>query len=467
MFRKVYVIFQFDVEDFLTPETDGILLKLAETMRELGVKASFCIVGEKARMIIKRKRLDVRDALKEQDIAYQSNYHSVHPVISEYLSTKSWRDGVLEIKYRESKGIEDLMKIFGVKPSAFIQPGGSWAPQTPYAMRQLGIPVYADGIFESDPYWFCGSICLKAAIFFPEHATKDDLEKLKSIFEKIFSLKKVYGGLITIVLHPCMFLTKKFWDALNFANGMNLKGSKIVRPELRSIPEVNESLDNFKEFVKFILTFDNVKVITFRDLPKIYSDEKRFLSFKQVVDIAYRATRKNDWQILNNFSLSPAEILRLLVDVIDKLKYNIKPECIPVKFTLGPTEKIASLKSKIVLSRREILKVCRAAKSFIDQTGRIPSEEKINKHRLGPADILKVSAEAVAFYGLNGSLPEEVEVEGSSQFPEVIKRWNLQKRIESQWRWVILPRNFRSKKIEELTLLQSWTIRPACIQDLT
>lgn len=128
---KVYVVFQFDVEDFVTPETDEVLLRLAQIMEGFGVKASFCVVGEKARVMESRGRTDVIDALRGQDVAYQSNLHSVHPVISEYLSEKGWDEGVEEVRLRESQGVEAVSRIFGVKPSAFIQPGGSWAPRPP------------------------------------------------------------------------------------------------------------------------------------------------------------------------------------------------------------------------------------------------------------------------------------------------------------------------------------------------
>ena len=96
----VYVAFQFDTEDFITPETDDILLDIIEVLDNFGVKGSFCIVGEKIRILERRGRTDILEVLERHDIAYQSNLHSVHPLISEYLKDKGWIEGVEEVKRR-------------------------------------------------------------------------------------------------------------------------------------------------------------------------------------------------------------------------------------------------------------------------------------------------------------------------------------------------------------------------------
>ena len=87
----------------------------------------------------------------------------------------------------------------------------------------------------------------------------------------------------------------------------------------------------------------------------------------------------------------------------------------------------------------------------------------IVKHgvKYGPGAILEAAAKTVLHYFERGSVPESIEVHGLPNLPEVVDRWNLNKRISNQWKWIIFPKDFSSKLIEELTLLQSWTIRPA------
>src|ERR1700722_12595584 len=56
---KVYVLLWFDTEDYVLPASDDAALKVAQFLTKEGVKATFKVVGEKARTLGKRKRTDV------------------------------------------------------------------------------------------------------------------------------------------------------------------------------------------------------------------------------------------------------------------------------------------------------------------------------------------------------------------------------------------------------------------------
>src|SRR5437016_9956511 len=83
----VNVIFWFDTEDYLLPADDDATKRLCEMFTARHVHATFKLVGEKARVLEKRGRADVIEALKKHDIGYHANLHSVHPTPSEYLGT--------------------------------------------------------------------------------------------------------------------------------------------------------------------------------------------------------------------------------------------------------------------------------------------------------------------------------------------------------------------------------------------
>jgi len=464
--KTIYVAFQFDTEDFVTPEADDVLLDLTNILDQFGVKGSFCIVGEKVRALQKRGRFDVLEALKEHDVAYQSNFHSVHPVISEYLKDKEWDEGVEEIKKREGPGIAHIERIFGEKPSAFIQPGGSWAPQTPYASMEMGVPTYVDGIFQDSPVWFCGCLCFKAAMSFPENSTSADLNALKSKFDDIYN-SKINGELIAIVMHPCKFVTEKFWDAVNFSYGMNPPIGKLVPAPLREKEKIKESLQVFQKFVSFILDHPNLKIVTFREIAKLYHEPKeRKLNLKQIFDLARKASEHNDWQVIDGISVSPAEMIRLFVDVIvDYLQRGFEPESVPIRFMLGPASELSETRKAGKINLNGILEISRFAKKFMDNYGRVPSTITKGKTDYGPGVLLEATAKAISHYSEHGSLPDSIKVCGLPNVPEVVQRWNLIDRVNRQWRWVIFPRGFKSKQIEKLTLLQSWTMRPAVLMD--
>src|SRR5579862_8402057 len=81
---RIDVILWFDTEDYLLPADDDACKRLAQMLTERGVRATFKVVGEKARVLERRGRRDVIDALSIHTIAYHANFHSVHPTPSEY-----------------------------------------------------------------------------------------------------------------------------------------------------------------------------------------------------------------------------------------------------------------------------------------------------------------------------------------------------------------------------------------------
>src|SRR6185436_10427056 len=101
---EIDVILWFDTEDYLLPADDDACKRLAEMLTERKIRATFKVVGEKARVLEKRGRRDVIDALKQHDIGYHANFHSVHPTPSEYLADCGWSDGITEFVRREGEG---------------------------------------------------------------------------------------------------------------------------------------------------------------------------------------------------------------------------------------------------------------------------------------------------------------------------------------------------------------------------
>jgi hypothetical protein len=97
----------------------------------------------------------------------------------------------------------------------------------------------------------------------------------------------------------------------------------------------------------------------------------------------------------------------------------------------------------------------------VEEYGRIPSAITIEDVTFGPSDLLEATAKAVVYYSRFGRLPSRVEIGDVPDLPLVVQRWNLSEKIKSQWGWTILPQGFTSSKIEELTMWQAWTVRPA------
>src|SRR3954454_13177310 len=75
----VYVVLWFDTEDYIEPAADDAALRIATDLTALGVRATFKVVGEKARILEQRGRTDVIRALSQHDIGYHSDAHSIQP----------------------------------------------------------------------------------------------------------------------------------------------------------------------------------------------------------------------------------------------------------------------------------------------------------------------------------------------------------------------------------------------------
>ena len=118
----VYVVLWFDTEDYVEPAADDAALRIANDLSAEGVRATFKVVGEKARVLEKRGRRDVIQALSRHAIGYHSNWHSVHPTPAEYLVRLGYLEGAEEFERREGPGVADVKRVFGKQPVCYGQP---------------------------------------------------------------------------------------------------------------------------------------------------------------------------------------------------------------------------------------------------------------------------------------------------------------------------------------------------------
>ncbi|RLF00385.1 MAG: hypothetical protein DRJ57_01010, partial [Thermoprotei archaeon] len=457
----VYVIFQLDTEDFVTPEADDVLLDLAEIFEKYGIRASFAIVGEKARALRRRGRWDVIRALRAHDIAYQSNYHSLHPTIAEQLRDSGWEDGVKLIIEREGPGLRDLEEIFGQRPSAYIQPGGDWAPQVPYAMRELGIQVYADGIFEPQPHWFCGVLAIRYALHFDERRASEPsyLSEVKTRFEELYRSLREEGGVIVVVLHPCMLRTEEFWDAVNFARGAmpaQPRPAPLCREE-----EYRARLRAFEEFVALVAGHEGVKVITYRELPGLYREPEVELTSSDLRVLAERLIEQPSSHIIHGKPVSLAEAFYALsYSLRTYLERGALPKEVKPYFTLGPLRAPLRHRKGFRVEVRRVVEAAAAAYDELINRRAVPAEITVGGRRAGPLSLL--IAMARAYLAVLEDSTGSVEVPATDEEPEFPNR-DFRSRVTRQWGWVIFPEGFSSRRILELTLSQLWTLKPAIL----
>ena len=210
-------VFSFDTEDFVTPETDDALLAIAQLLTRQSIRASFAVVGDKARALWSRGRRDVIEALGRHDIQYHANNHLLWPQTTLELSRLGWDEGVDLVVDTERRGLADVAEAFGQRPVAYIRNGGNWDPRLLYGLNLLGIQGFVPSAYllpEGGPLWYAGTLNYWYSIAMERFFGKG-AEALVAEFRS--QKQRVAGSSTPIVAyaHPCMFITSLFYDLHN------------------------------------------------------------------------------------------------------------------------------------------------------------------------------------------------------------------------------------------------------------
>ena len=136
--------------------------RLAELLTRLGVRATFKIVGEKAR-VLEQRSTDRRHCRAEAPRYRLSQQHAQPAADHRGLSAECrMGERTRRVLPARDGGRRDVERIFGVTPVAYGQPGSAWAPQAYPALRDMGIRMYLDeadhvGI-DDQPFFYGGML---------------------------------------------------------------------------------------------------------------------------------------------------------------------------------------------------------------------------------------------------------------------------------------------------------------------
>jgi len=466
---EVYVILWFDTEDYILPASDDAALRVADFLSAENARATFKVVGEKARTLKRRGRSDVIAALKKHEIGYHSNWHSTQPSPAMYLSNLGWDEGVAEFDRREKPGFDDVKRIFGVAPSCYGQPGSSWGPQSYGAMRQWGMPVYLDAgshvNLDDKPCYYCGIFNLyrlahtiRANIHQPSEY-KSAEERFLQAREKLLAEG---GGVVSIVYHPCEFVHAEFWDGANFRGGANPPREKWVLPKTKTPEESKAAYDVFENYVRFMKRFPEVRFVTATEAAKIYRDKARDHAFTpaELKAIAHAVTPEVSFQKRDNYTLAASEIFALLNHYLATRGGKAEATKLPSRGTpLGPTGRVAALTDAVTTDWSQFLRTAPDVDCYLEKHGRIPSAVWLGSVAVPPEAYL-VALARVVVDSINGKQPpEKVEVRPA----KLAAARHVSDDVANLWGWVIFPKGFRAPAMMDLGKRQAWTLKPALI----
>jgi peptidoglycan/xylan/chitin deacetylase (PgdA/CDA1 family) len=469
----VYVTLWFDTEDYLLPQDDDATKRLAELLTRLGVRATFKVVGEKARVLEKRGRSDVIAALKRHDIGYHSNTHSQQPTIAVYLQNAGWEDGRAEFRRREEPGVGDIKRIFGVVPVAYGQPGSAWAPQTYPALRDMGIKVYLDEAdqvgLDDQPFYYGGMLNIfrmRSTLVRMALGGGSSLSDGEAAFDKVHAaLIARGGGTISIYYHPNEWVQAEFWDAVNFRRGANPPPGEWKPPRMRPAPETEQAFADFEQFIRFIKAKDGVRFVTATELAQLYSDRALGRDFgrAELLTIARAVQKDFGFVTLDRYALSGADMFALLTDATAAL-IGTKTFPAATRLTIldGPTRPFNPSTGQLhssSFSWNAFASAVRDTAAYGRVHGRMPDEVWIGAENISPADYLATLGAAVEHFLTTGSLPASVGLRSA--------RFTADRYVAEDspklWGWIIFPEGFHAPRLMELARLQAWTLKPALL----
>ncbi len=450
-------VFSFDTEDFVTPDTDDALLAIAQLLTRHGIRASFAVVGDKARALWSRRRQDVFEALSRHDIQYHANNHLLWPQTTLELSRLRWEEGVDLVLDTEARGLADVAEAFGQRPVAYIRNGGNWDPRLLYGLSLLGIQGFVPSAYllpEGGPLWYAGVLNYWYSIAM-ERFFEKGAEALAAEFRR--QKQRLAGSDIPIVAyaHPCMFITSQFYDLHNMPAHGVFPPKKDWRPApLLSSAEFERRLAVLEGLARAVAADPDVEAITHREFLLRRREAPRWLGAAEVRQAAAAIRATFDYHRLGDGWLSTADVFGALSAALTgRAAAGALPASVPVRRLVGPPEAAPPLARAFSTTGAEIAAACAQIEDEIDRQHRMPSQVTVAGRAVPPSSFLLAMAAAVGAPGLDSP----VEVSPAPAFPlcQAAIYGNIRVRSSE------LPDDFEEGSIVTHTHLQTWTARPA------
>lgn len=455
------VLFVFDTEDFVTPRSDDAIKWIAEILTGRGAKASFAITGDKARALWTRGRRDVIEAVKRHDVQYHSNTHMCWPRPTLELTRMNWDDGVARVLETERHGVEDVAEVFARRPGMWARPGGNWAPQEIYALKLLGLRAYSPSMCvlpDGRASWYAGVLHPPRHLSIESYFRPDGPQRMSEQWTAARLACRGTGLPVTYNAHPCMWATSLFYDLQNqVCQGVYPPKEQWRPAPLLTPAEMRRRLGILEQLVEFLQGVKGLQWVTYTDVLESFAEGDRWVSRRQLLSLAARASEEFDYWKLAGRWFSPADVFGVLsLALVRWSREGALPDHLPVREILGPPEPAGSLASGRQVPLPALLGACEQVEREIELHHRMPSACRLDGQRVGPASLLAAMGQAVAAIG-RGQRPRMVRLVSRPPYPAVVERLFKEVKVDSSE----LPKDFRPGRIATYTRLQSWTLRPA------
>jgi len=458
----VKVLFSFDTEDFITPESDGIIRTIAEMLERRGMRATFGITADKARSLWTRGRKDVIDALKRHDVQYHANTHLIFPPTTETLTRMGWDEGVDFVTDTERHGVEDVSEVFGRRPVAWIRCGGNWDPREVYGMHLLGIRVHLPSRCvlppEGRPSWYVNVLHARYDMSIERYFRSDlKLGDMKREFWQ--AAKRLSGTTLPIALaaHPCMFSTSVFWDVHNARRrGVFLPKHLWTPAPTLPLGETRRRLGILDEIARFVTGLKGCEIVTAADILPSHVEDNCWLTTRRLQETAGALRRDFNYQRIGRGYASVADIFAMLSLALTRWGVDGKlPARVPVRRVLGPPEPARKLLAAFQAPLAQVVSACAGVESEIALHHRLPSAVSVGERKVPPASFLWAMANALGKLASGRAGP--VAFAPQTPYPRCKEEMFRRIKIET----FQVATSVRPGAIVKYSHQQTWTLRPA------
>jgi hypothetical protein len=389
--------------------------------------------------------------------------------VAEYESTLDWDNGIEEFTRRERSGFADVRRIFGKAPTCYGQPGTSWAPQPFAALKKWGVRVYLDegkqvGL-KGKPFWYGGLLNIfdtREGSQLHPNADWSNLDEVKAKFQD-FVLRMTSrreGGVISLYFHPCEFVHREFWDAVNFSHGANLPREEWKLPPMKSPEESERAFKYFEGLVTFMKSFPSVEFVTASQALQLFPDvaQKHVFSTQELSTIASQVDPEVSFQVQDSYNLTASEVFALLNKFVAGVVGRRASEPIMLDGTpYGPASPPVQFSEKFEMPWGDFAATVLDVADELDKTDQIPNAVWFGSKAVPAESYLVALAQVTGTLTMKGEPPETVMLAPA----RLAAAQYVADDSPALWDWVIFPQGFHAPKLMSLAKLQAWTLKPA------
>ena len=470
------VIQSFATESAGCSRIHDLIREFAEYLSARGLKGNFHLTGDFARALRRHARTDVIKALARHEIGYHCNHHGGRPFMAGYCEQKPWRDAVATWLAEELPGIRIIGELFERIP-AYYTSEYQKAPQVVYGSWLAGIPV--TGVLlgqgpagQGEPLpdggqgaaWYCNSFVPTSRFLFAL-----DPQGIRNNFEET---TRKYLAVVAAELAKTHGVLRSFTHEypLVMDAGKPMKGSSYEDTYYEDIafeclPEqdIRENIEKMKAYFSIIAAYPGSEFVSYTDyLEKdYYPGHGHWLKIDALDAVAKKMTATVDFVLVGKISLSPAEVMGLLVRALRNYREAKKwPERIAARGMLGPVEEYPPARPACRVGAAIMLESLAGMDRDMDDEGCIPGEINAGGKILGPGQWLQGLAQLFARLRAGGKPVGEIDCPADTM-PAIVQDPFFKQKVFTR---PVYPKGFTGEKICRLSRLQTWSWKPAVLR---